>query len=131
MAREQLRRNRAKAGFGQAAAHILDVFVYAEDFLYHQHDGKIAAFGRACPVGRDCAGRSPVFHGNLYLTCDEAVGVRSDSLAADRLHCQRETDSQRVDQELAAILRFGLRNETIRIGGGHGVIVAGFKVYIG
>ena len=55
LAEIELGRDRQIALLGQAAAQILNMFMDAEDFLHHQHDGERAALvGGFGDVGRQC-----------------------------------------------------------------------------
>ena len=87
----ELRGDRHVALLGEAAAHIADVLVHAEDLLHDQDDGECALLCRPGAIGRNL----PVGRGDAHLSGFKPFAVRvDDGLSRDGAHGGSEPDRE-------------------------------------
>ena len=114
LSRVEFRRNGEVAEFRELPAQVLDMLVYAEDLLDHEHGGERPTGRWHGAVGWNLASRdrNPDFAGI------ESDRVRDDyRLCTDRLHGKGEASCEHGHHELAAApLGLRLQAEHVRMG---------------
>jgi len=82
LSHEHFGRNGKVTQPGEAAGHVGDVLVHAEDFRNHQHHRQVTLAGRRRAVGRHLE----IAHGNGHRPGVQSGRVGGDGLRSDRQH---------------------------------------------